>query len=144
MLFFDSYNMLSFGPTGEYHQYDMCAYPKVTTVPKGFFGQVKAKVSSFFRYFQREQQSDDGKEDFKPPSKEDLASQCLHFYLEPYRNEILQEEKSLVVDSATEIAHIYFKICRPYINRSDMYIPELTMIVSTTYYIHTCKYIACV
>ena len=113
----------------------MCAYPKKTTVPKGILAQFMAGFSRFFR---REQQTEDGKEDFKHPSKANLATQCLHFYLEPYRNEILQEEKLLEVDSlAAEVAHIYSKIRKPRINHSDVNITELIMIVSTTY-ICTC------
>ena len=113
----------------------MCAYPKKTTVPKGILAQFMAGFSRFLR---REQQTEDGKEDFKPPSKASLATQCLHFYLEPYRNEILQEEKLLKVDSlAAKIAHIFSMIRRPRINHSNVYINELIMIVSTTY-ICTC------
>ena len=113
----------------------MCAYPNKTTVPKGAWAQLKAGVSRFFRW---DQQTEDGKEDFKPPHKANLATQCLHFYLEPYRNEILQEEKLLEVDSlAAKIAHIFSMIRRPRINHSDVNITELDMIVSYTY-ICTC------
>ena len=125
--------------SGEYHQYDMCAYPKITKVQRSVYDAVtttvKAGISFFSRLFRTKPPQDDVKEvDFKPPSMEELATQCLHFYLEPYKNALLQESGRypMVNSVVRDIVHVFNTILKPAVKHFYRKIPESIKTVSIT------------
>lgn len=111
----------------EYHQYDMVVYPKVAEGTKGLGDRIKAGFKAGFSFFgslvglPSSTQAEGVKEvEFKPPSREQLASQCLQFYLEPYKKVLLQEggyPSEYKVDVMVfEITHIYSVLREPGVN----------------------------
>ena len=117
----------------------MCAYPKITKVQRSVYDAVtttvKAGISLFSRLFRTKPSQDDVKEvDFKPPSMGELATQCLHFYLEPYKNALLQESGRypMVNSVVRNIVHVFNTILKPAVKHFDRKIPGLIMTVSIT------------
>lgn len=118
----------------------MVVYPKVIKVSKGLYDTMKAKVkagiSAIGNWFRSSTQTEEDKGvEFKLPSKEELAVQCLQFYLEPMKGVLLQDgeyPKEYKVDfMVTEIVHIYSVISEPWMDGDKWTIP-LMATVSTT------------
>ena len=115
----------------------MCAYPKITTVQRSIYDAVtttvRAGVNFLGRLFRSKPPQDDIKEvDFKPPSLEELATQCLHFYLEPCKKVLLQESGTypMVNSMVTDIVHVFDTIFYPAVKHFDGKITKLIMTVS--------------
>ena len=131
---------------GEYHHYDMVVYPK--KVAKSILDIMKAglkvglKVAKIFANFSSSSTQTEGVQDadFYPKTKEKLAAQCLHFYLEPYKNILLHNTKELKVDFVvTEIANVCSVISAPCIDDHKQSIPEVIMTVSIVFpKLHVC------
>ena len=70
----------------EYHQYDFFVYPKETQVRRGILSRAwKASVD----FLLSNQDSASQEQPFSPPSTEDMVKDCLHFYLEPFKDCLL-------------------------------------------------------
>ena len=69
----------------EYHQYDYFVYPKALKSGRGFWNIGQA-VTALKRWVTG--QSD---EKFTPPPTEEMMQQCLLFYLEPFKDKLLND-----------------------------------------------------
>ena len=73
---------------------------------------MKGVVSVFLNFFKTQAEGSKDQE-LKPLSRDDMAKQCLHFYLEKYKTMLLEGEgffKGFRVDVfAKDVAHIYLQ-----------------------------------
>ena len=113
----------------------MVVYPRVTKgIGDRMMAGLKAGWSVVSTLFQSSTHTEEVNEvNFNPPTKEALATRCLQFYLEPYKNMLLQDgeyPKKFKVDSVvTEIAHIYSLLQEP-CTENKRTILEVNMTVS--------------
>ena len=122
---------------GEYHHFDIDVYPMNTKVSKGPSDRSKAGLKarwSDIRIFSLPStQTEEVKEVVHElPSREELAARCLQFYLEPYKNVLLQKGEypnRFKVDSlVTEITHIYSLLHEPWVNGHKWTIPLMATV----------------
>lgn len=122
---------------GEHHQYDTVVYPKVVKVAKSFVGKMIARIGAFVGLGSSAQTENAKEVEVKIPPKEELAAQCLQFYLEPYKSVLLQDgehPKEYNVDSlVTEIINIYSQLHEPWVDGHKRRVP-LFVKVSTIEY----------
>lgn len=113
---------------GEYHHYDYFVYPSELKVPKSFFDQVRdtgTKIMSAI--FGKRTPAASAKEvkevDAKILTTEEMAKQCLNFYLEPYMKQLLDEKysESFRVDGfVNKVASLYSQhVCLSIKRRHD-------------------------
>lgn len=70
--------------TGEYHQYDHVVYPRlVKEVPKTFLETGKEYLSFILPISRTKRQEE----------ADIMAKKCLNFYLEPYKDQLLQDRE---------------------------------------------------
>ena len=67
----------------DYHQYDFCVYPEMTKVEKSGWSQALGWLTRNLLG------NTPTVEAFTPPTTEEMVKQCLLFYLEPYKNFLL-------------------------------------------------------
>ena len=120
----------------------MVVYPKVAEGTKGLGDRIKAGFKAGFSFFgslvglPSSSQAEGGKEvEFKLPSREQLTSQCLQFYLEPYKKVLLQDggyPTEYKVDvMVSEITHIYSVLYEPGVNGYNRIIPLINIVSAT-------------
>lgn len=117
----------------------MVVYPrvvKVVKVERSVLDTIITEFSVWGGSMSSTPTEDIKEEEPKLPSKETLAAQCLQFYLEPYKNVLVQDgeyPKKFKVDTVvTEIEHIFSLLHEPCVNNRKWTIPPLMAIVSTT------------
>ena len=117
----------------------MVVYPRVVKVVKVERSVLDTIITEFGAWggsLSGTPTEDAKEEEPKLPSKEMLAAQCLQFYLEPYRNVLVQDgeyPKKFKVDTVvTEIQHIYSLLHEPWVNNRKWTITPLMAMVSTT------------
>ena len=103
---------------GEYHHHDFFVYPRITKVPKSFFDRmVDTGKSIMHRVLGSNNQVDDVEEvDISTLSMENMAKKCLHFYLDPHMNNLMDDKHTadLKIDIFVQrIADLYFQHLNP-------------------------------
>ena len=96
---------------GELQQYDMFVYPGVTRIPKSFVDEMKERGiirGLFHRFFGSRTQAEDV--EMKLLDKENMAKQCLKFYLCSHMPVLLSERhtSNFKLDTCvSEIANLF-------------------------------------
>ena len=74
---------------GEYHHYDFFVYPSEVKLPKSIYDQVRDSRLMNVLFGRRNPAAGAKEVDAKILSTEEMAKQCLNFYLEPYVEQLL-------------------------------------------------------
>lgn len=87
---------------GEYHKHDFFVYPMLE---KGVLRRVWEKAVGLIQHYS------EAKGAFAPPSTEEMVKQCFYFYLEPYKNILLNEasypQDFRLNEFVREVKHIF-------------------------------------
>ena len=122
---------MSFFSGKEYHQYDFLVYPKLTTVEKGVVSRAWEGGVGWFKTFFGAQSEAATEDVFTPPSTEKMVKQCLHYYLEPFKGVLLDEEgypPDFKLDEfVRQVKHIFEQHNKPVVQHHRYNIAEVTV-----------------
>ena len=66
-------------------------YPKETEIQRGILSRAWKASVGVYNFLINNQDSATEEQPFSPPSTEDMVKDCLHFYLEPYKDILLNK-----------------------------------------------------
>ena len=106
-------------------------FPKSTTVEKGVVSRVLEGGMGLLKTFLGVQSEAATEDVFTPPSTEKMVKQCLHYYLEPFKSDLLSDEgysPDFKLDEfVRQVKHIFEQHKRPVVQHRHSSIAPVTV-----------------